>query len=201
MTATDQERPEIINIEGDLVALGPIRRDLVPLYQRWVNDFATTRNLGQPPRPMSLEGETEWFERAATGDDVNFTVYEKRTWQPIGNTALHDIYHQNRSATFGIMIGEASARGKGYGTEVARLMLDLAFTGLGLHNVMLTVFEFNFAGRRAYEKAGFKEIGRRRQCLWLVGRPWDLIYMDCLATEFTSPVLGEVLAPDQLRPR
>ncbi|MFP5354372.1 MAG: GNAT family N-acetyltransferase, partial [Gemmatimonadota bacterium] len=43
---------------------------------------------------------------------------------------------------------------------------------------------------RAYEKAGFTEIGRRRQCLWLAGRPWDLIYMDCLATEFTSPVLG-----------
>jgi RimJ/RimL family protein N-acetyltransferase len=54
--------------------------------------------------------------------------------------------HRNRSATFGILIGEPECRGKGYGTETTRLMLDYAFTTLGLHNVMLTVFEFNPAG-------------------------------------------------------
>ncbi len=36
--------------------------------------------------------------------------------------------------------------GRGYGTETTRLMLDYAFTALGLHNVMLTVFVFNAAG-------------------------------------------------------
>jgi hypothetical protein len=38
----------IINIEGDLVALGPLRRDLLPLYQRWINDLGTMRTLGLP---------------------------------------------------------------------------------------------------------------------------------------------------------
>ena len=49
-------------------------------------------------------------------------------------------------------------------------MLDYAFTALGLHSVMLIVDEFNLAGRRAYEKAGFREFGRRRQCHWIGGR-------------------------------
>ncbi len=31
------------------------------------------------------------------------------------------------------------------------------------------------------------------------GRYWDLVYMDCLAEEFASPVLDRVFAPD--RPR
>lgn len=53
------------------------------------------------------------------------------------------------------------------------------------------------AGRRAYEKAGFREIGRRRQCVWMGGELWDEIYMDCLATEFTSPVLSRVFVPEQ----
>lgn len=195
----ESARPEIINIEGELVALGPIRRELVPLYQRWINDFATAKNLGMPPGPMTVDAETAWYERAATADGAMFTVYEKASWQPIGNTDLRQIDYRNRSATFGILIGEESARGKGYGTEVVRLMLDYGFSALGLHNVMLTVFEFNVAGRRVYEKAGFKEIGRRRQCRWLAGEPWDEIYMDCLATEFTSPVLGRLLAPDRER--
>lgn len=194
-------RPEIINIDGELVALGPIRRELVPLYQRWINDFETTKNLLLPPAPMTFEAETEWFNQAATRTDVIFTVYEKSTWRPIGNADLRQIDYRHRSASFGIMIGEASCRGKGYGTEVVRLMLDYAFTGLGLHNVLLTVFEFNFAGRRIYEKAGFMEMGRRRQCRWLAGRWWDEIYMDCLATEFESPVLGKILVPDISRPR
>jgi hypothetical protein len=31
------------------------------------------------------------------------------------------------------------------------------------------------------------------------GRRWDEIFMDCLATEFTSPVLGRVFVPDEPR--
>jgi RimJ/RimL family protein N-acetyltransferase len=193
-------RPEIVSIEGDLVALGPLRRELVPLYQRWISDFETARNLALAPAPMTLEAELEWYTRAASERDVVlFTIYEKATWRPIGNTDLRQIDYRNRSAGFGIMIGEAACRGKGYGTEVTRLMLDYAFTGLGLHNVLLSVYEFNAAGRRAYEKAGFKEIGRRRQCRWLAGRLWDEVYMDCLATEFESPILTRLFDPDTPR--
>ena len=198
MTETPAERP-IVNIEGELVALGPVRRDLIHLYQRWINDFGTTRTLALPPGPMTLEQETAWYEATSGGDAAMFTIYERATWRPIGNTDLRDIDHRNRSAGFGILIGEVDARGKGYGTEATRLILDYAFTALGLHNVLLTCYEFNLAGQRAYQKAGFKEIGRRRQCRWLAGRLWDEIYMDCLATEFESPHLSRVFAPDQPR--
>lgn len=191
----------LINIEGERVALGPMRRDLLPLYQRWINDFSALRTLGAlPPRPTTLEQETAWFDAVTASGDVGFMIYERATWNPIGNTTLRQIDHRNRTAVFGIMIGEREARGRGFGTETARLMLDYAFTALGLHSVMLTCAEYNEAGRRAYEKAGFREFGRRRQCRWLNGRLWDDIYMDCLATEFTSPVLASVFAPDQQRP-
>jgi RimJ/RimL family protein N-acetyltransferase len=55
-----------------------------------------------------------------------FTIYERETLRPIGNTALHGVDHRNRSASFGIMIGEPECRGKGLGTETTRLMLDYA---------------------------------------------------------------------------
>lgn len=41
------EQP-ILNVEGDLVALGPLRRDLLPLYTRWINDLGVQPHL--PPR-------------------------------------------------------------------------------------------------------------------------------------------------------
>jgi len=187
-------------IEGELVALGPLRRDLIPLYQRWIDDLSTLRTLDLPPLPITLEQEQRWYEGAgATDDHTPFTIYERATWAPIGTTDLRGINHRRGTAEFGIMIGEPSARGKGYGTETARLMLDYAFTVLGLRNVTLRTAEFNFAGRRAYEKAGYREFGRRRQCRPMGGHLWDDVYMDCLASDFSSPVLSRILIADEPR--
>jgi RimJ/RimL family protein N-acetyltransferase len=193
------ERPPI-TIEGNLIALGPLRRDLIPTYQRWHNDVATLRTYVLPlPATMEQE-EALYAELSAASDMAFFTVYERASWQAVGTTYLTDIDHRHRSAEFGVLIGEAIWRGKGYGTETASLMLDYAFTALGLHSIMLTVYAFNLAGRRAYEKAGFREVGRRRQSHWMGGQYWDEIIMDCLATEFTSPVLSRVFVPDVPRP-
>jgi RimJ/RimL family protein N-acetyltransferase len=208
----DNAEPPVLNVVGDRVALGPIRRDLLPTYQRWVNDLAAGDRLGMLPRPMTLEAEVEWYDDDSKATDpIGFTIYERATpsaaesapnqtteqgWRPIGNCALFNVDHRHGTAEFVILIGEADARGKGNGTEAVRLLLDYAFTALGLHNVRLGVWEFNLAGRRAYEKAGFREFGRRRQSIMLGGRCWDEILMDCLATEFQSPVLASVFRPD-----
>ena len=37
-TPPEQDAP-ILNITGEKVALGPARRDLLPLYLKWMNDF------------------------------------------------------------------------------------------------------------------------------------------------------------------
>jgi diamine N-acetyltransferase len=72
-------------------------------------------------------------------------------------------------------------------------MLDYGFAALGLHNILLHVYSYNERGIRAYTRAGFREIGRRREALRLAGQAHDIVYMDCLATEFQSPVLRRLL--------
>jgi RimJ/RimL family protein N-acetyltransferase len=139
----------ILNMEGEHVGLGPLRRDLLPVYQRWINNLETMRTLDLPPYPLTMEKEQDWYDRQSRAEsDVPFTIYERETLRPIGNTGLHEVDYRNRTASFGILIGEPECRGKGYGTETTRLMLDYAFTALGLHNVMLIVFDFNAAGVR-----------------------------------------------------
>jgi RimJ/RimL family protein N-acetyltransferase len=190
------DRPPV-NLVGERVALGPLSRALLPRYQAWMNDVATQGWAGFParPEPFTDERMAQWYERAATDQErLWFTVYETGAWRAVGFCVLRDIDHRHRTAEFGLTIGDRSDRGKGYGTEAVTLLLDLAFTGLGLHNVQLQVYEFNRAGLRAYQKAGFKEIGRRRRAYFMGRRFWDVVYMDCLAEEFSSPVLGAVLA-------
>lgn len=191
------ERP-IVNIEGELVALGPLREEHIPLYVRWMNDFNTSTRLGIAPRPFTAEQETAWFEGAAVdAERYSFTIYERATWRAIGNCGIHAVDATNRRTDVGILIGETDARGKGYGTEAMRLLLDYAFTVLGLHNVMLTVYAFNLAAIRSYQKVGFREIGRRRESRWHNGRFWDTVYMDILSSEFDSPVLRKLLTPGE----
>lgn len=201
MESTQQPQAQpLINIVGDKVALGPRRRDLLPLYLQWINDFEVTRTLALGIQPVTWEAEEVWHERTSKGerDVVAFTVYERRTMRPIGNTDLRNIDHLHRTAEFGIMLGEKDCWGKGYGTETAALMLDYGFTGLGLHNIMLRVFTFNQRGVRAYTRAGFRVIGHRREAHRFGAHAYDVIYMDCLSTEFHSPVLRRLL-PDEVQ--
>ena len=190
-----QRRPErddapILNIIGESVALGPIRRDLVPLYQRWLNDLRNGRNFMDTPVPWTAERATALYDARSSpsGEFVIFTIYERPDLAPIGYTMLDGISFRHRSAEFAIHIGEAAAHGKGYGTETTRLLLDYAFRWLGLRSVFLTVAEYNLAGIRAYQRAGFRECGRRRQAWQMGGRFWDAITMDCLAAEFDDTV-------------
>jgi diamine N-acetyltransferase len=186
----------ILNMVGERVAIGPLRQDLLPLYSRWANDFEVMATVTPTIRPLSLESEQAWYERAVSDEQLaRFTIYVREGLRPIGTTSLYGIHHGNRTATFGMLIGERECWGHGYGTEATRLMLDYGFTGLGLHNIMLSVRSWNVRGIRAYTRAGFKEIGRRREAIRLGGRAYDEVLMDCLASEFESPVLASLLLP------
>lgn len=161
-----------LDIVGEHIALGPLRRGLIRRLCRWNNDFATTRTLARS-EPTTIDAMTAAFDAAShAGNAVDFTIYERASGEPIGATYLHDIDFRNGTAEFGIVIGEAHARGKGYGTETARLMLDYAFTVLGLQNVMLRVYAFNRAGLRA--------VATRRQFHLMGGTLWDVTFMEAV---------------------
>ena len=167
---------------------------MLPTYQRWINDLAVSRTLAIGLRPSTLEDEQAWYDAVTRLPNAAvFLIYERATTRPIGVTELRDVDHQHGTAEFAIMIGERDCWGHGYGTEVARLMLDYAFTALGLHNVQLRAYAFNQRGLGAYRRAGFKEFGRRREARRLGSRRCDIVHMDCLASEFESPVLRTIV--------
>ncbi|MHB8577322.1 MAG: GNAT family N-acetyltransferase [Dehalococcoidia bacterium] len=187
-------------VEGDRVALGPVRRDQIDLWQRWMNDPDTTRTLGGV-NVYTREAEERFYDGATANDNqVLFAIYERASARHIGTTGLREVNYRQGTATFGIMIGEPALWNRGFGTEATRLVLDYAFHALGLHNVQLGVFDFNPRGVRAYEKAGFRIVGRRRQAYKLGQRRYDEIIMDALATDFDSPVLERRLHAPQERP-
>ncbi len=173
----EAEQP-ILSIVGEKVALGPLRRDLLPLYLRWFNDFEYLRTTGQV-RPMTREALEAEFERASKAEnEVEFVIDEKSTLRPIGGVNLHNIKHFHRRAEFGIGIGEKDCWGKGYATEATRLTIDYGFTILGLETINLWVLPYNQRAIRAYRRAGFRETGRWRKAYRLGHQAHDIIYLE-----------------------
>lgn len=191
------EKP-VLNISGNKVALGPLQKSMLPSFVHWENDFTVSSMSGDPLRPISRERIEERFERRlkeAGSWFIEFAIYERASMQVIGSAELRNIDKAHRTAEYGIIIGDKSCWGKGYGTETTILMLDYAFTVLGLHNVLLSTFSYNERAVRAYTRAGFRVMGRQREAARLGDQVYDMIFMDCLATEFRSPLKRVIELP------
>jgi RimJ/RimL family protein N-acetyltransferase len=79
----------------------------------------------------------------------------------------------------GSFIGSQENRGKGFGSEAARLRAWYCFQVLGLNMIRSGHLEGNEASKRMSEKLGFKEYGRLPQAYWKRGewRTEVLLYL------------------------
>lgn len=68
-------------------------------------------------------------------------------------------------------------RGKGYATEAATAMCDVAFDTLRLHRVEAGAFARNHASIRVLEKAGFRHEGHLRERIRFGGKWLDQVRM------------------------
>jgi RimJ/RimL family protein N-acetyltransferase len=90
-------------------------------------------------------------------DRLAFIVLDEKG-EYLGTVELYDIL-PGEQATLGILIGRKDRWGQGYGTEAVRAALAYAFGPLGLKRVRLRTFAHNLRARRAFLKAGFREVG------------------------------------------
>lgn len=115
------------------------------------------------------------------GDPVNHPQPE-RIGTLFLKSASPDMVH-HRCAEFGIDI-KKEFQGRGYGTEAIHWMLDWAFRYAGLHRVECHVFGWNTRALRIYQMIGFREEGRRRECLFKDGQWWHEVHLGILKKEW-----------------
>lgn len=156
-------------------------------FERWYSDpevVRLTRYQDGPMRPDEIE---RFFAARALGaDSLAMAIHVAADDRLIGTCALSQLDSDNGSALFHITIGEKDVWGRGYGTEATQLMIDHAFSGLGLHRIGLTVFSFNERAIRSYRSCGFVVEGRAREAIWREGRWWDEIAMSILDSDWTA---------------
>ena len=175
-------------ITGETCGLGPLRRDLAELYWQWENELRVMVGNGrQTPESLDQRVEGLGHQMKRTDSQARFTIYDTIGAEPVPvGTCELVIQHRWRNAEFFILLGSGH-RAKGIGTEATKLTLDYAFHITNLRNVYVTVLAPNTAGIKAYEKAGFRIIGARRQSGYWLGEPCDEILMDAIKDDFPGP--------------
>jgi RimJ/RimL family protein N-acetyltransferase len=167
---------------GERIYLSPISLDDIEQYTKWMNDPEITDNLGQSHVTFHREKERKSLEDMMWGHA--FAIIEKAEHRLLGNCDFFEVKQLSRRGMCGIFIGEEADRGKGYGAEAMKLLLQYGFDTLNLHNIALTVFGYNERAIACYKKAGFREVGRRREAYFVKGRYHDEVLMDILEDEY-----------------
>lgn len=111
-----ESKPPVVFLSGDRVYARPADMSDIERYQRWINDYEVRTRLGQYV-PLTERMEREFIEGVGKQPDaIHLSIVLKDGDRHIGGMGLNQIRWKDRAALFGIFIGEADCRGKGYGT-------------------------------------------------------------------------------------
>jgi RimJ/RimL family protein N-acetyltransferase len=176
-------------LKGELTRLSAVDpEELSKAFARWRRDSEFMRLLDAgPTRIDSAKASQKWLEQEFEDQKPNqywFTIRSLADDTLLGDIDLFVINWASREAFIGLGIGEHEFWGKGYGTDVMKVMLRYAFTEVNLHRVSLIVFGYNPRAVRSYEKAGFQHEGRIRQILNREGKRWDMLSMGILREDW-----------------
>jgi len=168
-------------LNGERVTLRPVREDDLPEMYAWRVDLEMwAQTTAEPPYAMTWEqyrakqGGDNPERNAAFAVEVDGTL--------VGRAGLFGFDPLSRSCEVGLFFA-AEHRGKGYGREVLRLLVDFAFRQRNMHRVYLTTLATNEPALRCYAASGFVEEGRKRESAWVDGAYVDEVLMSVLATD------------------
>ena len=155
-----------------------IRRNLHP---RLPGRMVTLRPLG----PEDLGRLSDWFQQTDLVSQAFGVRAEAAALQEMGREFLQGLFSgyketlaienqegrligfvtyllsggQTQVAKIGILIGEETSRGRGYGTDALGALLEWLFNSVKVARCELDTASFNLRARRCFEKCGFLESG------------------------------------------
>ena len=152
--------PPWFPIETERLLLRDFREDDYDSIHAYATDPEVVRYMTWGPNTpevtrMVLDRNLE-RQRAWPRQELHLAVELKMSGDMIGVISLHEAHTEN--SAFGYCYARAHW-GKGYGTEAARALAEVAFTHLGHHRIWATCDARNHGSYGIMEKVGMRREG------------------------------------------
>jgi RimJ/RimL family protein N-acetyltransferase len=119
------------------------------------------------------------------GDALNLAAVLRATGELVGDVVLFYRSEEHRCGEIGYVLNP-DFQGRGYATEAAGALLELAFDGLGLHRVIARVDERNDASAAVLRRLGMRQEAVLVENEWFKGGWSNEIDFAILDREWSS---------------
>ena len=157
-------------LEGVLVDLVPYGNAFMARdHDWWNNESQFWGSMGGYNIATQAEVDREhkeWIESTRPRTGVAFGVQAK-DGTPLGYIGYNWLIAHCRVANLGVVLGEQSYWGGGYGTDALLLLMRYSFDILDLRKVWLDTMALNARVLRQMEKVGFQLEARHRAATWV----------------------------------
>lgn len=163
-------------MQAEELAIRPARLDDVGAIRAIYNQGIEDRLATLETRLRDDDEQRAWLE---SRDDRHPVLVAERAGAVLGWGSLN-VFNARAAydhvADFSIYVDRA-ARGAGVGRRLLEGLIGTA-RAIGYHKMVLAAFEWNAAGMRLYESAGFRRVGVYREQGHLDGRWVDTVVME-----------------------
>ncbi len=169
--------------ETERLVLEPFgEKHLTPRYVRWLNDPEVTRWSEQRHVTHTLESCRAYYESFVGTPNMFFAIVHKGELGHVGNLNVY-VEPRHGLADIGILVGERSAWGNGYGYEAWTCILHALLKEPSIRKVTGGSAANNVAMQKIMRAAGMVEDGRRARHYVYDGSEVDIVYFAAFKSE------------------
>ena len=173
MTTTSTKSP---SIDGRLIVLRPMRYEYLKMgLIEWLNDIEVVRYSNQRFIRHDIITCCSYLKEMSSSSSIYLGIFESNTLRFVG-TITAAINEQHMTADLGILIGEKSVWGKGYGGEAFKLLSNYLLEEAKLRKLTCGTLACNHGMLKVIRNAGFSPDGVRKDQELIYGSPIDVHY-------------------------
>lgn len=127
---------------------------------KWLNDDRITFFMDKGYEKNTLKKQLSYYNSINNSKaDILFAIYSNKIH--IGNVGLHQINFINKTAQFGIIIGNTNYHKKGIGKNVWLSIINFGFNNLKIKKIYTMIVADNIASNKIAKYLGFKKMKRK----------------------------------------
>jgi RimJ/RimL family protein N-acetyltransferase len=163
------------------IAIVDFQKSDLHLMVKWRSDNHINHFLR--PGLRTLPELQDWY-------DQYFSLQENKLFcikiddSPVGYFTIEHIDLKNKNCEFGIVVGVENLHRKGIGTSVLNLMLERAFSHMGMHRIYAYIQAGNIASEKCFLKSGFVQEGKQRESRFIDNKFRDILVYSILKHEW-----------------